>query len=291
MCCAPGSSAGYCSAMPLPPPGPDAHVLVTGASSGIGAAIARSLATRGYPVLLVARRADALAELAGELRGLSGLTAEVHAADLGTDDGLATIREIVLGDARLAGLVNAAGSGVTGRVADLADDPDRRAALDGLVRLNVLALHDLTVAALAAFTPRVQRGGHAAAILNVSSITAFQPLPGTASYAASKAFVQSFSEAVHTELAGTGITLTTLSPGLTRTGFADAAGTDAFDEALDLVVGEAADVAEAGVAAMAAGNRTVTPGLVNQLSALGGRLAPRSLLLPAIDRAMDAFGS
>jgi uncharacterized protein len=277
--------------VPLPPPGPDAHVLVTGASSGIGAAIARSLATRGHPVLLVARRAAALTELAGELRGLSGLTAEVHAADLGTDDGLATIREIVLGDERIVGLVNAAGYGVTGRVADLAADPDQRAALDGLVRLNVLALHDLTVAALAAFTPRVQRGGHAAAILNVSSITAFQPLPGTASYAASKAFVQSFSEAVHAELAGTGITLTTLSPGLTRTGFADAAGTDAFDEAPDLVVGEAADVAEAGVAAMAAGDRTVTPGLINQLSALGGRLAPRSLLLPAIDRAMDVFGS
>jgi uncharacterized protein len=276
--------------MPLPPPGPDAHVLVTGASSGIGAAIARALATRGYPVLLVARRADALTELAGELRGLSGLTAEVHAADLGTDAGLGTIRGIVLGDERIAGLVNAAGFGVTGRVADLAGDPERRAALDGLVRLNVLALHDLTVAALAAFTPRVRRGGHAAAILNVSSITAFQPLPGTASYAASKAFVQSFSEAVHAELAGTGITLTTLSPGLTRTGFADAAGTGAFDKAPDLVVGEAADVAEAGVAAMAAGDRTVTPGLVNQLSALGGRLAPRSLLLPAIDRAMDAFG-
>jgi len=279
--------------MPLPPPGPSnatAHVLVTGASSGIGAAIARVLATRGHPVLLVARRAEALAELAAELRGLSGVEAEVHTADLGRDEGLAGVRDRLLRDARIVGLVNAAGFGITGRVADLAVDPAQREALQDLVRLNVLALHDLTLAAVAAFTSRVQRGGHVAAILNVSSITAFQPLPGIASYAASKAFVQSFSEAVHTELAGTGVTLTTLSPGLTRTGFADAAGTGAFDRAPDLVVGEATTVAEAGVAAMAAGHRTVTPGLVNQLSALGGRLTPRSLLLPAVHRAMDVFG-
>ena len=216
--------------MPLPPPGPDAHVLVTGASSGIGAAIARALAARGYPTLLVARREEALAELAEELRGLSGLTAEVHAADLGTDEGLDIVRTILLDDERVVGLVNAAGYGVTGRVADLADEKGR-AALDGLVRLNVLALHDLTMAGVGALVRRAASSRRTGAILNVSSITAFQPLPGVASYAASKAFVQSFSEAVHAELSGTGVTLTTLSPGLTRTGFADAAGTDAFDPA------------------------------------------------------------
>ena len=267
--------------MPLPPPGPHARVLVTGASSGIGAAVARALAIRGYPTTLVARRQDALADLAAELVGLSGLEAEVHPADLGTDAGLAAVRELV-DDERVVGLVNAAGFGVTGRVADLADDAGRRAALDGLVRLNVLALHDLTVAAVGAL---VRRGGPGA-ILNVSSITAFQPLPGAASYAASKAFVQSFSEAVHTELSGTDVTLTTVSPGLTRTGFADAADTGAFDQVPDLVVGEAADVAEAGVAAMARGDRSVTPGLINQLSTLGGRFSPRTLLLPALDAGM-----
>ena len=274
--------------MPLPPPGPDAHVLVTGASSGIGAAIARALAARGYPTLLVARREEALTELATELRGLSGLTSEVHAADLGTDEGLDTVRDLVLHDERVIGLVNGAGFGVTGRVAELADD-EGRAALDGLVRLNVLALHDLTVAAVGAFVHRARSSRRTGAILNVSSITAFQPLPGVASYAASKAFVQSFSEAVHAELSGTGVTLTTLSPGLTRTGFADAAGTDAFDAAPGLAVGDAEDVAEAGVAAMVAGHRSVVPGLVNQLSAAGGRLAPRTLLLPALNAAMDWF--
>lgn len=274
--------------MPLPPPGPDAQVLVTGASSGIGAAIARALATRGYPTLLVARREDALTELAAELRGTSRLTSEVHAADLGTDEGRDTVRDLLLDDERVVGLVNAAGFGVTGRVADLADD-EGRAKLDGLVRLNVLALHDLTVAAVGALVHRARASRRAGAILNVSSITAFQPLPGVASYAASKAFVQSFSEAVHAELSGTGVTLTTVSPGLTRTGFADAAGTDAFDKAPGLAVGDADDVAEAAVAAMAAGHRSVVPGLVNQLSAAGGRLAPRTLLLPALNAAMDWF--
>jgi short-subunit dehydrogenase len=274
--------------MPLPPPGPDAHVLVTGASSGIGAAIARALAARGYSTMLVARREEALTELAAELRDRSGLTSEVHAADLGSDEGRDTVRRIVLEDERVVGVVNAAGLGVTGRVVDLADE-DGRAALDGLVRLNVLALHDLTIAAVGALVHRAEATRRTGAILNVSSITAFQPLPGVASYAASKAFVQSFSEAVNAELSGTGVTLTTLSPGLTRTGFADAAGTDAFDQAPDVFVGEADDVAEAGVAAMAAGHRSVVPGLVNQLSAVGGRLAPRSLLLPAVNTAMDWF--
>lgn len=276
--------------MPLPPPGPDARVLVTGASSGIGAAVARVLAGRGYPTVLVARRHDVLAELAAELHGLCGHPSEVHAADLGTDPGLAAGVGL-LDDERVVGLVNAAGFGATGRVADLGEDADGRDTLSGLVRLNVLALHDLTVAGVAALTRRAAAGGGAGAILNVSSITAFQPLPGAASYAASKAFVQSFSEAVHAELSGTGVTLTTVSPGLTRTGFADAAGTDAFDRAPDLVVGRAEDVAEAGVAAMARGDRTVTPGLINQLTALGGRLAPRTLLLPALDAGMDLFGA
>ena len=198
------------------------------------------------------------------------------------------MRSLVLDDDRVVGVVNAAGLGVTGRVADLADE-DGRAALDGLVRLNVLALHDLTIAAVGALVRRAEATRRTGAILNVSSITAFQPLPGVASYAASKAFVQSFSEAVNAELSGTGVTLTTLSPGLTRTGFADAADTDAFDKAPDVFVGEAADVAEAGVAAMTAGDRTVVPGLANQLSAAGGRLAPRSLLLPAVNTAMDWF--
>lgn len=269
--------------MPLPAPGPDTHVLVTGASSGIGAALARSLAARGYPTVLVARREEALTELAGELGG-GASRPRVLAADLVDDAERARVRDVVLGDERVVGVVNAAGYGLTGRVADLARRDDGAEDLDGLVRLNVLALHDLTVAAVDAL---VRRGG--GAILNVSSITAFQPLPGVASYAASKAFVQSFSEAVHAELSGSAVSLTTVSPGLTRTGFGDAAGTEAFDKAPGFTVGDAADVAEAAVAAMVAGRRTVVPGLVNQLSALGGQHVPRGLLLPFINSAMDRF--
>lgn len=270
--------------MALPAPGPTAHVLVTGASSGIGAELARRLGARGYPTVLVARRADALADLAAELSGAGRPGARVVPADLLDDDDREEVRDIVRDDPDVVGVVNAAGYGLTGRVAEIVARPGGAEGLDGLVRLNALALHDLTVAAVAAFVPR-GRG----AILNVSSITAYQPLPGVASYAATKAFVQAFSEAVHVELAGTGVTLTTVSPGLTRTGFADASGTDAFDKAPAFTVGEATDVAETAVAAMVAGRRSVVPGLVNQLSMLGGRHVPRSLLLPAVAEVMGRF--
>jgi len=269
--------------MPLPPPAPDAHVLVTGASSGIGAEIARALARRGYPTVLVARRAEALADLAAEL---SDPGAEVHAADLGDDADRERIRDVIQGDERIVGVVNAAGYGVTGKVADLAAEPERAEALDGLVRLDVLALHDLSVAAVGALTRRAKSTRRTGAILNVSSVAAYQPMPGGASYAASKAFVQSFSEAVHAELAGTGVTVTSLSPGLTKTEFDTRAGVDGvFDRAPDLLVDTAANVAEAGVAAMAAGRRTVVPGVLNQLQAASGRVVPRTLLLPAINAA------
>lgn len=261
--------------MSLPPPGPATHVVVTGASSGIGAAVARALGARGYPTVLVARREEELADLAAELPG-----ARVLVADLADDEERAKVRDVVLGDDRIVGLVNAAGFGAVGRQADLAIDAPEK--LDALVRVNVLALHDLTTAAVGAL---VHRGG--GAVLNVSSVGAFQPVPGSASYAASKAFVQSFSEAVHAELAGTGVSLTTLSPGATSTEFGEAAGTDLLDRVPAAFTSTPAAVAEAGVAGMVAGRRTVVPGLVNRVGAIGGRLAPRSLLLPAINAALD----
>lgn len=260
--------------MSLPPSGSDQHVVVTGASAGIGAASARALGRRGYPTVLVARRAETLEDLAEEVGG------RVLAADLADDDERAKVRDVIVGDERVVGVVNAAGFGAVGRLADLAvDQPEH---LDKLVRLNVLALHDLTVAAAGALVHR-GRG----AILNVSSVGAFQPVPGSASYAASKAFVQSFSEAVHAELAGTGVSLTTLSPGVTRTEFGEAAGTSLLDRAPSAITSSPEEVAEAGVAGMLLGRRSVIPGVVNQLGALSGRLAPRSVLLPAANAALD----
>lgn len=257
--------------MALPAPGPNAHVVVTGASSGIGAAMARALACRGYPTVLVARRGEALATLAASLPDARALV-----ADLGDEADRARVRDVVTGDTGVVGLVNAAGSGHVGHLAEAAvDEPGP---LADMVRVNVLALHELTAAAVGALVPRGN-----GAILNVSSLGAFAPVPGLASYTATKAFVQSLSEAVHAELAGTGVSLTTLSPGMTRTEFDRAGGMDpVFERVPGALLAEAEEVAEAGVAAMVAGQRAVVPGVLNQLGAVTARVLPRSALLPAL---------
>jgi short-subunit dehydrogenase len=145
-----------------------------------------------------------------------------------------------------------------------------------MVRLNVEALHELTGTFLPAM---VERGS--GAILNLASTAAFQPIPGFATYAATKAFVSSFSEAVHAELSGTGVSVTSLCPGPTRSEFGDRAGGVSFQKGPDLIFMEAHDVARQGVEAMIAGRRSVVPGLSNKASMVGGRFVPRSLLLPA----------
>jgi len=256
--------------MALPAPGPNSHVVVTGASSGIGAALARGLATRGYPTVLVARRAESLETLAASLPDARALP-----ADLGDPADRARVRDVVTGDTGVVGLVNAAGIGHTGPLVDVA--ADEPGVLRDLIELNVTALHELTCAAVGALVGRGE-----GAILNVSSVAAFAPIPELATYAASKAFVQAFSEAVHAELAGTGVSLTTVSPGLTRTEFDTTDRTESmFDQVPSVLVGEADDVAEAAIAAMVAGRRSVVPGVLNQAGALAARFLPRSALLPS----------
>jgi short-subunit dehydrogenase len=153
------------------------------------------------------------------------------------------------------------------------EEPDR---LNALVALNVNALHEITLAVL----PRMVERGEGA-ILNVASILGHGPIPNNASYSASKAFVITLSEAVHTELAGTGVSCTAFSPGPVRT--------DAIaDSGVDMVMGsppgvlwnDVEAIARAGVDAMVQGRRTAIPGLANQLFAAGSRHLPRSIVLP-----------
>ena len=175
----------------------------------------------------------------------------------------------------MVGVCNNAGFGSAGlfHVAD----PEREAQM---VRVNVEALHDLTGAFL---RPMVARG--TGAILNVASIAAHQPLPTMATYAATKAFVLSFSEAVHAELAGTGVSVTCACPGPTHSEFGAVAGVGETEaRAPELAYMESPEVARAAVEAMAAGRRSVTPGITNKALAVGGRLVPRTLLLPAARR-------
>ena len=193
--------------MALPPPTNGSTILVTGASAGIGAELARGLAARGYGVTLVARREERLRALADEL----GSGAEVAPCDLAD---AAARGALVAGlERQVTGVCNNAGFGSVGRFAELDAERELR-----LVRVNVEAVVELT----RAFLPGMLEAG-AGAVLNVASIAAYQPLPGFAAYAASKAFVQSFSEAVHEELAGTGVSVTCLSPGFTHTEFEAAA--------------------------------------------------------------------
>jgi len=189
--------------MALPTPAPDRTAVVTGASSGIGAEIARELARRGHRVTLVARSADKLAALADEVTGAGGL-ADVLPADLVDRDARAGLldRVAALG-ATPDVLVNNAGLSTLGPVAEA--DPEREVAM---VELDVAAVVDLCTRFLPGMVER-DRG----ALLNVASIAAFQPMPGQAAYAAGKAFVLSYTQALVGELRGTGVTATALCPG------------------------------------------------------------------------------
>lgn len=179
--------------------------LVTGASSGIGAEIARVLATRGCNLTLVARRADRLETLASELRK-AGVTVTVLPADLATEEGLAVVCDSLSGQP-VELLVNNAGIGSGGAFVEL--DPAREA---DLVRVNVLALQQLTRTAL----PAMVAAGHGG-VLNIGSIAGNQPLAGYATYGATKAFVASFTEALAPEVRRHGVHVTLVKPGYTDT--------------------------------------------------------------------------
>jgi uncharacterized protein len=257
--------------MSLPAPESNTTVVVTGASSGIGAELARELSRRGHHVTLVARRRERLDELAAELGD-----ATAQPADLSDPDGRSELMGVLRNSGRsVAGLCNNAGFGTFGRFWELDADTEAQQ-----VAVNVVALHELTAALLPAM---VSRG--AGAVLNVGSIAGVQPLPGNATYAATKAFVNSFSEAVHTELKGTGVSCTLLTPGPVRTEFTEVAdGGDLESRAPSFTWQSPQDVAKQAVEGMVAGRRVVAPGWTTKLVSTSGRLTPRPLLLPLMRR-------
>jgi short-subunit dehydrogenase len=262
--------------MGLPPPSADSTALVTGASAGIGEAIARELAGRGHGVTLVARREERLRELAGELSDAHDVRAEAVAADLADP----RERDKLEAAVRRAGLtveilVNNAGFGAFGFFAKA----DRERQVE-MVRLNVEAVVDLEARYLPGMVDR-GRG----AVINIASTSAFQPLPTMATYSAGKAFVLAHSEAVHTELRGTGVTVTAVCPGPVKTEFTEAAGHAGMeDRTPGMFWMSAEEVAEQAVSAAAKGKRSVIPGLMNHAGAIAGRHTPRTFALPALRR-------
>jgi uncharacterized protein len=255
--------------MSLPKPNSQTTVVITGASSGIGSELARGLARRGFPLLLVARRRERLDELANELGKEFSVDVEVMPLDLSDPQGRGKLADRLRNEP-IAGLCNSAGFGTSGVFYEL---PIERESDE--VTLNALVLMELTHAALPGM---VQRG--AGAVMNIASIAGFQPLPYMAVYSATKAFVQTLSEAIHEELHGTGVSVTSLCPGPVPTEWAEIANAERFSIPLAQVSPH--DVAEAAISGMLVGRRSVVPGVVPKFVSTGGRYVPRSLLLPAI---------
>ncbi len=269
--------------MALPVPKENTTAVVTGASSGIGADIARELARRGHGVTLVARREDRLKALADELAGAHRVRTEVIAVDLTDADSRAELPAQLDGRGLTPDiLVNNAGFTTMGPV-----HRAERASELAMVRTNVEAVVDLCTLFVPGMVTR-----HRGAVLNTASTAAFQPLPGQAGYGASKAFVLSYGRALGAELRGTGVTVTTLCPGPVETGFAEAAGMtdDEAGEALPKVMWvPAADVARAAVDGLDAGRPVVIPGAANRAAASLAHLAPKGWILPLMARRHPAL--
>lgn len=241
--------------------------LVTGSSSGIGVAFARALAARGHHVVLSARREDRLRGIAAELEREHGRSTEVLVADLATDDGVARVAAR-LGDGHhpIDLLVNNAGFGTAGAVWELDPEAEQRE-----IHVNVTAVVRLTQAALAAMVPR-GRGG----VINVSSVAGYQPTPWGATYGATKAFVSSFTNAVHQELHGTGVRVMVLAPGYTHTEFHEQAGMP-VENSPELLWQDPETVVAAALRAYDRGRVVCTPGPLNTIAAAFAATLPAGI--------------
>ena len=245
--------------------------MITGASAGIGVELARVFARHGHKLALVARREGRLRALADEIAATAVGRPIVIVDDLAKPGAAARIRAALADHgAEPQFVVNNAGFGLVGR----ADTRDRAEQLE-MIDLNVRTLIELSLA----FVDSLER--HKGGLLNVGSVAGFLPGPGSAVYYATKAFVLSFSEALHSELAPRGIKVSVLCPGPVPTEFAERAGVKG-GLAPGLLTQSAATVAEAGYRGLMRGQRTIVPGLANKLVTLAIRIVPRRHLLRAV---------
>src|SRR5690242_9810210 len=247
--------------------------VITGASSGIDEALAWVFARNGYALALVARRADRLNALADEIARAGGPRPLVIVDDLTQAGAARRIGEALSQrGAEPQYIVNNAGFGLIGR----ATERDRAEQLT-MIDLNVRVLTELSLA----FVDSLAR--HRGGILNVGSMAGFLPGPGMAVYYASKAFVLSFSEALHSELKPRGIRVAVLCPGPVPTEFAERAGVSGGKLAPSILTQSAEGVAEAGYRGLMDGHRTIVPGLLNRLITVLIRLIPRRIVLAVVD--------
>jgi short-subunit dehydrogenase len=254
------------------------RALITGASSGLGLEFADQLAAQKVNLVLAARRQEPMEKLASDLRRKHGVDVLVEATDLASPGAPSRLKSSL--DSRSVAidiLVNNAGYGLHG---DFHETPIERTV--NMIQLNITALTELTY--LFGRDMAARRSGH---ILLVASLLAFQPVPGYAAYAATKAYVLALGEALHDELRPHGVVVTSLCPGHTATGFDAAAGATA-SSLLRLLTMKPGPVAASGIRALSQGKAMVVAGLSNKMAAISNRLTPRAMQRATMRRIMRA---
>ncbi len=258
--------------MSLPSPSPDARAVVTGASSGIGEALATELARRGHSLVVVARRGELLEALATKLRADHGVTVEVRTVDLADRVARATLSTELSGRP-ISVLCNNAGIATFGPLAQLDPQYER-----DQVELNTVAVHDLTLAVLPGMIARGSGG-----ILMTGSAAGNMAIPNNATYAASKAFVNTFSESLRLELKDSGVHVTLLAPGPVRTETPDPADASIVDKLVpDFLWIDSTYTAKLSLDSLATNKMRVVPGVLSKAMSVAGQYSPRAISAPII---------
>lgn len=267
-------------------------VLITGASSGIGAALAYIFAADHYNIVLLARRKDKLKEIAEDLEHRYEIKTWIISQDLSkTNAAQKVYNQLKEKDINIQILVNNAGLGTLGKFTEQTWENDSQ-----MLQVNIIALTQLTKLFANDMLEQKGRGSNEGAkhhykIMNIASLAAFQPGPHMAVYFASKAFVLSFSEAIAEELKGSGVTITTICPGITRTGFLENAQFAAENKYTEWVAQSAQDVAQEAYDALCQNKRVhITGGMINNLSASAASVVPHRYLNPITGWLLDNIG-
>lgn len=270
----------YDCRMPVPAPSPDSRAVVTGASQGIGAALATELAARGHHLIITARRESVLADLAERLRQRYGVAVEVRAVDL-ADPGQRAGLADELSRRDISILCANAGTATFGPVANL--DP---AAEKAQVQLNVLGVHDLVLAVLPGMLAR-RAGG----ILISGSAAGNSPIPNNATYAATKAFANTFSESLRGELKDSGVHVTLLAPGPVRAEMPDPAEASLVDRLIpDFLWISVEHTAQLSLDGLERNKMRVVPGVTSKAMSVASGYAPRAIVTPIVGAVYKKLG-